>query len=183
MAHRSILTERQRSALFDLPIDELSLLRHYTLADDDLDHINARRRAENRIGFALQLCALRYPGRLLSSLEVIPEQAIRFIGAQLGLTGDEILPYAARRQTRQQHLQELREIYGYKMFSGRGARDLKGWLEREAETAQMRASPGGLSRNAAAPRRSCPVCLLSNGFVLTPSSPPSAALRAGSLTD
>ena len=31
MAHRSILTERQRSALFDLPIDELSLLRHYTL--------------------------------------------------------------------------------------------------------------------------------------------------------
>jgi TnpA family transposase len=136
MAHRTILTERQRSALFDLPIDELSLLRHYTLADDDLDHINARRRAENRIGFALQLCALRYPGRLLSSHEVIPEQAIRFIGAQLGLTGDEILPYAARRQTRQQHLQELREIYGYKMFSGRGARDLKGWLEREAETAR-----------------------------------------------
>ena len=143
MAHRSILTERQRSALFDLPIDELSLLRHYTLADDDLDHINARRRAENRIGFALQLCALRYPGRLLSSLEVIPEQAIRFIGAQLGLTGDEILPYAARRQTRQQHLQELREIYGYKMFSGRGARDLKGWLEREAETAR---SNEGLAR-------------------------------------
>jgi TnpA family transposase len=136
MAHRTILTERQRSALFDLPIDEFSLLRHYTLADDDLDHINARRRAENRIGFALQLCALRYPGRLLSSHEVIPEQAIRFIGAQLGLTGDEILPYAARRQTRQQHLQELREIYGYKMFSGRGARDLKGWLEREAETAR-----------------------------------------------
>jgi TnpA family transposase len=136
MAHRTILTERQRSALFDLPIDELSLLRHYTLADDDLDHINARRRAENRIGFALQLCALRYPGRLLSSHEVIPEQAIRFIGAQLGLTGDEILPYAARRQTRQQHLQELRKIYGYKMFSGRGARDLKGWLERKAETAR-----------------------------------------------
>jgi hypothetical protein len=136
MAHRTILTERQRSALFDLPIDELSLLRHYTLADDDLDHINARRRAENRIGFALQLCALRYPGRLLSSHEVIPEQVIRFIGAQLGLAGDEILPYAARRQTRQQHLQELREIYGYKMFSGRGARDLKDWLEREAETAR-----------------------------------------------
>jgi len=136
MAHRTILTERQRSAIFDLPIDELSLLRHYTLADDDLDHINARRRAKNRIGFALQLCALRYPGRLLSSHEIIPEHVIRFIGAQLGLTGDEILPYAARRQTRQQHLQELRKIYGYKMFSGRGARDLKVWLEREAETAK-----------------------------------------------
>ena len=59
-----------------------------------------------------------------------------FIGAQLGLTGDEILPYAARRQTRQQHLHALRAIYGYKMFAGRGARDLKGWLERDAETAR-----------------------------------------------
>ncbi|MCB2158645.1 MAG: Tn3 family transposase, partial [Rhodobacteraceae bacterium] len=31
---------------------------------------------------------------------------------------------------------ELREIYGYKMFTGRGARDLKAWLERAAETAR-----------------------------------------------
>ena len=66
MAHRILLTDRQRSVLFDLPTDEASLRKHYTLADDDLEHIRARRRTENRIGFALQLCALRYPGRLLS---------------------------------------------------------------------------------------------------------------------
>ena len=101
MPRRSNLTERQRSALFDLPTDNASMLRHYTLADDDIEHINARRRAENRFGFALQLCALRYPGRLLSSDEVIPEKVLRFIAAQLGLAGDDILPYAARRQTRQ----------------------------------------------------------------------------------
>ncbi len=136
MAHRTILAERQRSALFDLPTDEAAMLRHYTLADDDLKNIKARRRPENRIGFALQLCGLRYPGRLLSSDELIPEQVVRFIGAQLGQTGDEILPYAARRQTRQQHLHALRQIYGYKMFSGRGARDLKAWLECEAKTAR-----------------------------------------------
>lgn len=136
MAHRTILTERQRSALFDLPTDEPAMLRHYTLADDDLQYIKERRRPENKIGFALQLCVLRYPGRLLSSDELIPEQIIRFLGAQLGLTGDEILPYAARRQTRQQHLHALREKYGYKMFSGRGARDLRAWLEFEAETAR-----------------------------------------------
>ena len=66
MPRRSILTERQRSALFDLPTDETLMLRHYTLADDDIEHINERRRPENKIGFALQLCALRYPARLLS---------------------------------------------------------------------------------------------------------------------
>jgi len=136
MPRRSILTERQHSALFDLPTDEASMLLHYTLADDDLEHINARRRPENRIGFALQLCALRYPGRLLSPGELIPEKVLRFIAAQLGLPGDDVLPYAARRQTRQQHLHALRKTYGFKMFSGRGARGLKAWLETEAETAR-----------------------------------------------
>lgn len=92
MPRRSILTERQRSALFNLPTDDASMLHHYTLADDNLEHINDRRRSENRIGFALQLCALRYPGRLITSDEVIPEKVLRFIAAQLGLIGDDILP-------------------------------------------------------------------------------------------
>ncbi|WP_230794165.1 DUF4158 domain-containing protein, partial [Enterobacter cloacae] len=52
--------------MFDLPTDELSLLKFYTLGDDDLENIRQRRRPENRIGFALQLCALRYPGRALA---------------------------------------------------------------------------------------------------------------------
>lgn len=58
---------------------------------------------------------------------------LRFIGAQLGITGEALLSYAARRQTRQQHLEAIRKIYGYKMFCGRGARDLKAWLVSEAE--------------------------------------------------
>ena len=36
MTRRTILTDRQRAALFDLPTDEGLLLRHYMLADDDL---------------------------------------------------------------------------------------------------------------------------------------------------
>lgn len=53
MSRRHIFTERQRAALFDLPTDELSLLKFYTLGDDDLENIRQRRRPENRIGFAL----------------------------------------------------------------------------------------------------------------------------------
>ena len=44
MAHRTILTERQRAALFDLSTDETSLREHYILDDEDLAHIRARRR-------------------------------------------------------------------------------------------------------------------------------------------
>ena len=82
MPRRQILTERQRSALFDLPTDEASLLRHYILSDDDLAHIRERRRPRNRFGFALQLCALRYPGRLLSPGELIPQELSRFLASQ-----------------------------------------------------------------------------------------------------
>ena len=57
MPRRSILTARQRSALFDLPTDEAAILHHYTLADNDIEHIRTRRQSRNRLGFALQLCA------------------------------------------------------------------------------------------------------------------------------
>lgn len=49
MSRRHIFTERQRAALFDLPTDELSLLKFYTLGDDDLENIRQRRRPENRL--------------------------------------------------------------------------------------------------------------------------------------
>lgn len=138
MPRRHILSARQRSALLDLPSDEASLLRHYILADDDLIHIARRRRPENRIGFALQLCALRYPGRMLAPGEVIPLAVSAFLGAQLGITGDILVRYAVRRQTRQQHMEMLRRTYGYRSFPGQGApaRAFRDWLLAQAEQAR-----------------------------------------------
>ena len=135
MPRRSVLTECQRTALFDLPTDQATILRHYTLADDDIEHIRTRRHSRNRLGFALQLCAFRYPGRLSSPGETIPLEVSRFIAAQLGEKLDALACYAETDVTRRRHLADLRELYGYKMFSGRGARDLKAWLEEQAETA------------------------------------------------
>ena len=72
MPRRSILTKRQQALLLDLPTDAASLHAHYTLDDFDLEQIGQRRRAQNKMGFALLLCALRYPGRLLAAGELIP---------------------------------------------------------------------------------------------------------------
>ena len=116
MPRRSVLTERQRSALFDLPTDQATILRHYTLADDDIEHIRTRRHSRNRMGFALQLCAFRYPGRLLSPGETIPLEVSQFIAAQLGEKPDALACYAETDVTRRRHLADLRELYGYKMF-------------------------------------------------------------------
>jgi Transposase. len=40
-------------------------------------------------------------------------------------------------QTRQEHMDALRYIYGYKTFSGQNARNLKKWLEQQAEEARL----------------------------------------------
>ena len=93
MPRRSIWSARQRGALFDLPTDEAARLRHYTLSDDDIDYIRVRRGGHNRLGFALQLCVFRYPGRILAVGEAIPRNVLRFIAAQLGMRAEDLNQY------------------------------------------------------------------------------------------
>ena len=67
---------------------------------------------------------------------MIPEPVSRFVAAQLGLKPDDLLPYAAREKTRREHLDALRKMYGYEMFSGKRAKKMRSWLDQNAEAAQ-----------------------------------------------
>ena len=126
MPRRRALTEAQLESLLALPVTEADLLRHWTLSDDDLVAIGRRRRNHNQLGFALQLCALRYPGRLLRPDEVIPEPALRFVADQLGTAPEALTTYAARFQTRYEQLGVLRKSFGF-TDAGRSRRgDLPG---------------------------------------------------------
>lgn len=84
------------------------------------------------MGFALQLCALRYPGRLLAPGETIPIEVLRFLAAQIGIEASDLAGYAAREETRHNHLAQLRDIYGFRNFTGRGAAELRQWLLDQA---------------------------------------------------
>ena len=108
MARRTVLTSRQRSALFALPEREADLLRLYTLSDEDLQNIGARRRPRNKLGFALQLCVLRHPGRLLAPVEFVSPAVVDFIGRQLDLDGDDLADYAVRSETRHELSSDIR---------------------------------------------------------------------------
>jgi TnpA family transposase len=59
MPRRSVLSNEQRATLLALPDDETLLVQHWTMNQDDLAVIVRRRRSHNRLGFAIQLCALR----------------------------------------------------------------------------------------------------------------------------
>ena len=136
MPRRAVLTARQRAALFDLPNTEDGALRHCVLSDADLVHIGRRRRPQNRLGFALQLCALRHPGRLIQPGETIPAPMLAFVGAQLDVTGEMLLDYGTRAATRYQHSAALQRLYGYRPFEGQVRRDMIDWLADAAEEAR-----------------------------------------------
>ena len=59
---RQQLSEVQIATLFDPPTDRRELVRHYTLSADDLAAVRCYRGDHNRLGYALMLGYLRYPG-------------------------------------------------------------------------------------------------------------------------
>jgi TnpA family transposase len=55
-------SETQIAALSDPPTEPRELVRHYTLTETDRAMIRRRRGNHSRLGYALMLCYLRYPG-------------------------------------------------------------------------------------------------------------------------
>lgn len=67
MPRRSLFTTSQLEALLAFPTSEIEIARYYTFDDRDLSIIRQRRGDHNRLGFAIQLCCLRYPGYAITS--------------------------------------------------------------------------------------------------------------------
>jgi TnpA family transposase len=128
MPRRRALTAAQLAGLFALPTAEADLIRHWTLEPADLAAVERRRGDHNRLGFALQLCILRYPGRLLRAGETIPALALRFVADQVGAPPEAIAAYSARTQTRYQQLDALREAYGFGHLTPARRQEIGAWL-------------------------------------------------------
>jgi TnpA family transposase len=109
MPRRTLLSPEQRTRLFAVPIDRAEMARHYVLSTEDLTVIRAKRRTVNRLGFAIQLCLLRYPGQGLGHDQHPPETMIVFVAQQLGVSPGAFADYALRDQTRREHAVELQQ--------------------------------------------------------------------------
>jgi TnpA family transposase len=112
MAHRELLTESQRLSFHAPASDERGMVRHYTWSADDLALINRRRGDPNRLGFAVMLCYLRFPGRILQQGEQPPAELCTFVAEQLGLDSAQYGDYAERDQTRREHVLEIQAALG-----------------------------------------------------------------------
>ena len=132
MAWRTLLKPHDRQELFGIPTDEDSLIRHYSLSPADRLEIEVRRREHNRLGFALQLCLMRYPGRALIANEALPMPMLNHVAEQVGADPASFELYARREETRMNHVARL---LGYLEMRSPTGEDRRAALLAAIETA------------------------------------------------
>ena len=128
MPRRSVLTTAQRDTLLAFATDEGELIRLCTLSPEDLAFVRAHRPGHNRLGIAVQLCYLRFPGRALAAGEVPHASVLGIVAAQLDVPTGLWEHYAAREETRREHIAELLTRLGLETFRRPIGRELVAWL-------------------------------------------------------
>lgn len=132
MPRRTLLSSEQRARLFSIPIDAAEMARYFVLSVGDLTLIRTKRRAGNRLGFAVQLCTLRHPGRVFDPTELPPEPMLAFVGKQVGIDPTLFSEYARRAETRREHMIELQKLLRLRSF---GFADWRSCLKAGADAA------------------------------------------------
>jgi len=109
----NLLNARQRKALTTIPenLEIRDIAHHYTLLPDDIALINQQHGPTNRLGFAVQLCVLRFPGRALVDLPGVPEDVLAYIGEQVNISPEKFAEYGERPATVTDHLNKLRGVF------------------------------------------------------------------------
>jgi hypothetical protein len=99
MPRRNLLTPAERAGLFAFPSTDDELTQHYTFTESEISAIRQRRGNHNRLGFAVQLCYLRYPGFALPTDAVPPAPLLAIVGPQLSIEPDIWPQYASTAKT------------------------------------------------------------------------------------
>lgn len=138
MPRRLILSATERDTLLALPESQDDLIRYYTFNDSGLSLIRQRRGDANRLGFAVQLCLLRYPGYALGTDSELPEPVILWVAKQVQAEPASWAKYGERDVTRREHAQELRTYLQLAPFGLSDFRALDLARERQAHEAGAR---------------------------------------------
>jgi hypothetical protein len=78
VAYRPLLSADQWTSLLAAPTDERTLIRYASLSGEDLDLILSKRGHRSQLGFAVQICLMRFARRPLA-LNEIPSLCFTFL--------------------------------------------------------------------------------------------------------
>jgi hypothetical protein len=125
-------TDRDRLNRFPAQIPDDDLRAFFLLSDADQQVINHQREAHTRLGFALQLCALRYLGFAPDDLSTTPEEAVCYVAGQLDVSAAAIHAYGQRIKTRTTHLQQVQAYLSFRLATPLDFYALQIWLVARA---------------------------------------------------
>lgn len=130
------LTDEQAArygSFYEAPL-QAELERFFFLDDADREKVQAKRRAHNRLGFAVQLTSVRFLGRFLPDPRQVPAEVAEYLAEQLDIADALVLAeYGERDGTARTHAGEIQEDGGWRDFAE--VRDeLVEWLDARAWT-------------------------------------------------
>jgi len=132
VTRRQRLSETQIAELYEPPTEQRELVRHFTLSAADLAAIQRYRGNHNRLGYALMLSYLRFPGRALRASERPPAPLLAFVAEQIDVLPDCIDQYLVAERNRQRHAIDCQERLGLRPFGRRPAAELTDALLSQA---------------------------------------------------
>lgn len=112
-------TGAQARVPFPTEVSDEEIVRHFSLSESERDHVlSVSRGGENRIGFALQLCHVRWSGRFATSFETASAAVVQHVARQLGLPLSSLFfPYPDRERTRREHNEAIRRYLGLRRYA------------------------------------------------------------------
>ena len=113
-------------------LDDISLRKYFTLSDADIALVEECRGPINKLGFAVQLCTLRWQGCFLTNTEQVPVSVITHLGQQLFILPIDIAAYPQDEKTRWHHLDHLRKHLGFEKCQESQRQRLESFLREEA---------------------------------------------------
>jgi Domain of unknown function (DUF4158) len=136
-------------------LDPESLRKYFTLTETDLQELAVCRGVVNKLGFAVQLCTLRWQGYFLGDTRGLPAPVLETLARQLGLLSMSIDDYPQNEKTRWEHLERIRQHLRFQQCDNFQRQRLLKHLHPNGSgvAAFGRLAPGGLALVAGAADR------------------------------
>jgi hypothetical protein len=109
--------QEQRYGRYDGEPTTAQLARFFYLDDTDSALVAQRRQEHTRLGFALQLCTVRFLGTFLPDPTDVPPSLVRYLAGQLRIDNPACLKRYRDSSSQWAHASEIRQHYGYHDFA------------------------------------------------------------------
>jgi len=124
--------ERERLLCFPGEIPQWDLITSFTLTENDSSLIDTYQDDTNRLGAALQLCAVRYLGFCPTDLQTASSDVTTFLASQLQVDPRVLQDYGKRRMTRSTHFNAVLQHLGFRRVHPDDHEPIVGWLTERA---------------------------------------------------